>query len=215
MLSTPQLLNPIFSSTTLNHPHPAMHGLVVWCVNCISPKRAAHLLSIHESTLSMHSSIQLPTIHCPEYPTNHPSTHPSFHLIYAHWTLLLGTIRFPKCAPWASSITWELIEMHILGLTPDLQNLKTEQQSGFQQVVQVRGGMLKFEDHGSRHYLIFVSFTLSSCKSFSVHPTCLPVFLRTAILGEIQFTHHTINPRKVYSSTVFSIFTELCYDHCD
>lgn len=103
--------------------------------------------------LSMHSSIPLPTIHCPKHPTNHPSTHPSFHLIYAHWTFLLGTIRFPKCSPWASSITWELIEMHILGLTLDLQNLKTEQQSVFQQVVQVRGGMLKFEDHGSRETL--------------------------------------------------------------
>lgn len=97
--------------------------------------------------------------------------------------LLLGTIRFPKCGPWASSITWELIEMHILGLTPDLQNLKTEQQSGFQQVVQVRGGMLKFEDHGSRHYLIFVSFTLLSCESFSVHPTCLPVFFNNSYFG--------------------------------
>ena len=157
----------------------------------------------------MHSSIQLPTIHCPEHPTNHPSTHPSFHLIYAHWTILLDTVRFPKCSPWASSITWELIEMHILGLTPNLQNLKTEQQSVFQQVVQGRGGMLKFEDHGSRRYLFSVSFTLSSLKSFSVHPTCLPVFLRTAILGKIQFTHHTIKPGKIYNSIVL-VYSQNC-----
>ena len=56
--------------------------------------------------LSVHSSTQLPTIHCPEYPTNHPSAHPSFHLIYAHWTFI-GHYKVPK--------VWSLGQQHHLG----------------------------------------------------------------------------------------------------